>query len=213
MQDKRSSTPKPDALAPIENEGGQIVDLPPITVGGAVPATWQKDATVDDICAACAYLLDMVEPECTEARQSAVTRALLTRDYSRAELLLAMREVPFQNDYGKGLRLDVIERIIRQHREDRAGLQRSLTRAKVVDLLERHPKALQFDDFHICGYVEGNRDAPLYRYAPDIGKPKEPVANLEEGPSQRREDGGTVEAGKLATDYLEEWRQKKDEAS
>ena len=155
----------------------------------------------------------MTEPDCSEPRQNAVMRAVMTRGYTRAELLLAMREVPFQNSYGQGLRLDVIERIIKQHRQDRAALQRKLTREKVVDLLERYPKALSSDDFHICGYVEGAKNRPLQRYAPGVGTPKEAVANLEEKPASRRETGGTQEVGKMATDYLREMQEEKDRAS
>lgn len=44
------------------------------------------------------------------------------RPWSRAELLLAAREVPFRNDYNRGLRLDVMQAVIDEHRAKRDAL-------------------------------------------------------------------------------------------
>jgi len=138
-----------------------------ISPAGDVPDVWQEPATPSDFQEAVPAMLTLVEPDASAARASAVTRYLERQGYTRAELILAVNEVPKRNNYGKGFRLDIVEDVIREHRKDRARLQREVSEEEMHALVERYPEVRR-DDFHCSGYAPG-RDSTVrrYRYVPD----------------------------------------------
>lgn len=128
---------------------------------------WKLPATASDIQAAAAHLIAAVEPEASSERVAVVTRLLAAYGYTRAELLLAMRELPrdpeASHNFGRGLNLADVERIVRGSRQMRARLLRPATMSAITALVEAHPE-LSLQDFRCCGFDE--RGERLYRYAP-----------------------------------------------
>jgi len=171
--------------------------------GNPHPA-WDTDATDEDYREAAAYLVAAIEPEASEGRMQTVMRLLQTRDYSRAELLLAMKKLPFDPDashnYGRGFNPADVERIVEKNRKMRARLQQPLSSDQRDEMIAEHPEEIDPDAFHCCGFNE--YDEPLWRYAPNAGDPKEPNPDLGEslpGRSRTESDtgGDTVDFEKL----------------
>ena len=113
-----------------------------------------------------------LDDDLTDERLKVIGRLVVQRcsprhpdPWTRAELLLAIRQVPFENHYGQGVRLDVIEQVIQRSRDRRALTRRRLTAAEVDDACAHDPDLLR-SDFHTA-----TDDEPkLYVYAP--GGPK-----------------------------------------
>lgn len=122
---------------------------------------------------AVAHLLTLCEPEASEARVQMITLLIASYDYTRAELLLAMREVPrdpeASHNYGRGFNLADVERVIRKSRQIRGRLQRPVTAQERDELLEEHPNALSREDFACC--ESGGPGERRYLYVPDMRKP------------------------------------------
>lgn len=140
--------------------------------------------------------MKMVEPEAPEGRPTTMYNALKTRDYSRAELLLVMKELPFDPDashnYGRGFNPADVQRIVDEHRALRARLGQALTSEQRDELIASFPDEIDPDAFHCCGF--NSFDEPLWRYAPHVeADPKRPTPELDnELPGrgrQRDEDG------------------------
>ena len=162
--------------------------------GNPHPA-WSVEATGQEVEKAAAYLVAAVEPEASDSRMQTVTRLLKTRDYSRAELLLAMKRLPFDPDashnYGRGFNPADVERIVEESRKTRARLQQPLSSEQRDEMIAEHPKEIDPDAFHCCGFNE--YDEPLWRYAPNVdSEPKEPEPDLGESlPGRNREESST----------------------
>jgi hypothetical protein len=142
---------------------------------------WLVPATLGDVSDAAEFLLAVLDPAAAENPNRVVmlTRLLATRDYTAAELDLVKREAPFRNHYGQGLKLDVLQEIVDEHREVRARLARPITARERDALLDRlHAEGVTPEHFPCCGFNE--RNEPLYRYRaePLTGPP--PVALLDE---------------------------------
>lgn len=136
-----------------------------------MPEAWEQPATSDEYEQAVATLVAAVEPDAKDypKRVQVLKRLMKRRGYSRAELLLVMEELPFRNNYGKGIRLDLVEEIVQEHRTDRKMLQRALTAEEMHALIERHPDDLHRENFRVVTY--NSRNEKLYRYL-DTPKPK-----------------------------------------
>ena len=146
---------------------------------------WLVPATAEDVQAAASHLITACEPEASQGRSTVLAKMLRTRDWTRAEYLLAMREVPFRNDYGKGFRLDVMADVIRESRELRALLTRKVTEAQMMDLCA--DPEVEPEHFACCGFDAHNH--PLYIYAPESGPHKHaPKAEPEEDDEPRRDN-------------------------
>lgn len=153
-------------------------------MGGRVPKTWTERATHGDASAAVSFITTQKQPGATEKQIQTWTRLVDRRGYSRAELLLAMHEVPFRNDYGQGFRLDVLDEVIQENRRDRERLGRLVTEQEMYELVERYPSIAKAD-FHLAGFGEGyeRRREKQFRYAPHIEREKrrpEPTPMLDE---------------------------------
>ena len=145
---------------------------------------WSVEAEPEEYEQAAAYLVAAVEPEASDSRMQTVTRLLKTRDYSRAELLLAMKRLPFDPDashnYGRGFNPADVERIVEEHRKTQARLQHPLSSRQRDEIIAEHPKEIDPDDFECAGFDE--YDNPLWLYAPtvDHDSAPEPRPQLEE---------------------------------
>lgn len=146
-----------------------------------MPEAWEQPATPDDYKQAIATLVAAVEPDAKNApkRVQVLKRLMQRRGYSRAELLLVMEELPFRNDYGKGIRLDLVEEIVQQHRKDRKMLQRALTAEEMHALIERHPDDLHRENFQVTAH--NSRNEKLYRYMEELTGPTCTEIGLLEG--------------------------------
>lgn len=131
-------------------------------------AAWGVPATVDDLTVAAEHLITACEPGASEARAMVLAKMLRTRDWTRAELLEAMLEVPFRNSYGEGFRLDVMADVVKESRERRALLRRKVTEAQMLDLCA--DPEVEPEHFACCGFTDANK--PLYIYAPDTAPHK-----------------------------------------
>ncbi|WVM01038.1 hypothetical protein [Salinibacter phage 6_8] len=164
---------------------------------------WTTPATEEDYATAAKHLLAAVEPEASDQRSKMIYRLLRTREYSRAELLLVMKELPFDPDashnYGKGLNPADIERIVEENRQTRRRLTRPMDSETRDEFITEH--GADPDAFHCCGFDK--YDEPLWRYAPnpdtkreDIDpSPKEPRPELpEDTPGASRQESDTGEA-------------------
>lgn len=152
----------------------------------------------------------MVEPEAPEGRPTTMYRALKTRGYSRAELLLAMKQLPFDPDashnYGRGFNPADVERIISEHRKARTRLTQRLTSKQRDQLIAEFPDEIDPDAFHCCGF--NSYDEPLWRYAPDVdSEPQEPNPDLGAslpGKDRKRQDtNGPTDLGSILDEAQE----------
>lgn len=175
------------------------------------------EATEEEYREAATYLVAAVEPEASESRMQTITRLLKTRDYTRAELLLAMKRLPFDpeasHNYGRGFNPADVERIVEEHRKIRARLQQPLSSQQRDEMIAEYPDQIDPDAFHCCGFNE--YDEPLWRYAPDVdSEPQSPTPDLGEGrPGASRQesdtDGGPMQLGEL----MEEAQKKASEST
>jgi hypothetical protein len=142
-----------------------LLPLPSVTDDAA----WSTPAAPGDVAEAAAHFVAACEPAAGPDRIAGVARLLSTRSYTTAELLAAMRDLPFDpeasHNYGRGLNLADVERIVARYRQRRARLRQSITAATRDDLLAECSD-LDPEDFHCCGFDE--RNAELYRYAPNV---------------------------------------------
>lgn len=185
-------------LAPIDSGSTTSSTLPPVAneKGNPHPA-WSTPASDEEVLEATRYLMKMVEPEAPEGRPTTMYNALKTRDYSRAELLLVMKELPFDPDashnYGRGFNPADVQRIVDEHRQLRAKLDQALTSKQRDELIAEFPGEIDPDAFHCCGF--DNYDNPLWRYAPHVDTdPKDPTPELGDGTpgaERQRDDGGS----------------------
>lgn len=109
-------------------------------------------------------------------------RLLSSYDYTRAELLLAMREVPRDPERFGGRQATVqdVERVVSKNRRLRSMLKRAVSTGEVGELCTAFPE-IDPDGFRCCGFDERNN--PVWRYAPGTPKPTmAPVPHVEEAP-------------------------------
>ena len=130
---------------------------------------WRTPAGQGDYAAAASHLMSLCEPDASDQRQQVMTRLLASYDYTRAELLLAMREVPRDpeagHNYGRGFSVADLHRIVADHRQARQQLDRPVT-APTRDELCAQFDELRPQDFPCCSYNKFNE--PLFRYNPDL---------------------------------------------
>lgn len=148
-------------------------------------ALWKVPATAEDVSESLTIFLtlsDMYSREpMTEAQKAVVTRMVASRGYTRAELLLALNELPFDHEASHRYRLPFnpadVERIVEKNRVVRRRLKQSLTRRERDELLagcgDLDPAC-----FQCCGF--DSRNEPLYRYAPGVRGGSEPTPVLDE---------------------------------
>lgn len=168
----------------VASSGGMSATLQPITSGtGRLPAppsvvdgrAWLVAATADDVAEAASFLRSATEmglrPEqrLTDGEFATFVRLLDSYDYTRAELMLAMREVPRDPDRfgGAGVTVRDVERVIRRHRELRARLQQRVTARTRDELLVAFPE-LDPEAWGCVGFDE--RKERLYCYIPATSK-------------------------------------------
>jgi hypothetical protein len=166
---------------------------------------WSVDAEPEEYEQAAAYMVAAVEPSASEGRMQTISRLLKTRDYSRAELLLAMKRLPFDPDashnYGRGFNPADVERIVSEHRTLRAKLGQPLSSDDRDELIAEFPDKIDPDAFHCCGF--NSYDEPQWMYAPGAeAEPKEPNPDLGESlPGASRQesdtDGETATLGEI----------------
>lgn len=121
-------------------------------------AAWRVPATPDDVADAASFLLASCESDTSDARTAAVTRLLAAYAYTRAELVLAMRELPryakASHRFGRGLNIADVAEIIDENRRLRASIAKGgLSEAQVSRLLEITPN-LSADAFGVVGHGE-----------------------------------------------------------
>lgn len=108
----------------------------------------------------------MVDPGADERRAVLYAQMVGQRGYSRAELLHALRNVPFDSEashrFGRGLNLADIERSVEKVRAVRSSLRRLLTPDEVAAAVRASGGTITHEHFGVGGYDE--RDRPLYRY-------------------------------------------------
>jgi len=216
MADQTTETQN-SALTKIGSGSPEQQALPDLwdEAGNPHPA-WSVKAAEEEVEQAAAYLVAAVEPEASDSRMQTVTRLLKTRDYSRAELLLAMKRLPFDPDashnYGRGFNPADVERIVEENRTTRARLQQPLSSEQRDEMIAEHPKEIDPDAFHCCGF--NSYDEPLWRYAPSVeSQPKEPEPGLGEslpGRRQQKSDTGgeAAELGEILDNAQEEVREE-----
>lgn len=129
-------------------------------------AAWTEPATPQDAAVVVSYL-NARYPALLERQQVAAYTTALAGRYSRAELLAAMHEAPFDPQssaaYGKALSLPDVERVVRRYRTLRAWLGRALTAEEVTALMEMDA-SLSWSDFGRAGTHPRWPDQPLFRY-------------------------------------------------
>jgi len=159
--------------------------MPPLTTDEGKPhPAWAVDAEPEDYKNAATFLISAVEPGASEERTAFLARLLSTREYSKAELALVMKELPFDpeasHNYNQGLNPADVERIISEHRTLRARLTQRITSEQRDDLIAEAPGEIDPDDFECAGFDE--HDNPLWLYAPtaDQESAPEPRPQLEE---------------------------------
>jgi hypothetical protein len=130
---------------------------------------WAVPATTDQVVDVVSQLVAILEPGTgrdNPHRTLMMAQLIAQRGYSAAEVELIRREAPFRNHYGALIRLDVVDSVVKEHRELRAKLERPLTDREVgpvIDALHREGSThITPDHFPCCGYNE--RDERLYRY-------------------------------------------------
>lgn len=168
---------------------------------------WAAPATRSDVKAAASHLLTVTETglgpdrRASDAEKVTFIRQLAAYDYSRAELLLAMREVPRDPERfgGRSVTVQDVHRVIRRSRIMRKRLKQSLDAEARDELIAEYPKELSQEDFKCCGF--NKFDEPLYRYAPDVedhaGPPRTEL-DVEDLPgADRQRDEGQHEPKQL----------------
>jgi hypothetical protein len=133
------------------------------------------------------------ERRASDEEKMVFMRLLAAYDYTRAELIYAMREVPRDPERfgGRGVTIQDVERIVRQSRTMRARLDQQIDEEALGELLAEFPDDLGREDFRCSGFNQF--DEPLYRYAPNVekrGGPPRPVPE-EKQPPKRGGDGPT----------------------
>lgn len=118
---------------------------------------------------AVSIVLTCIQPNFGAAQAAMLCRMVADRGYTKAELALAAKELPFDEVMNSKLRFDnpVIpadfERVIKAHREQVAALRTPQTQSGMFKLLQKYPE-LERENFKVCGYQPGEDGAPLYRY-------------------------------------------------
>jgi len=215
LTETQSRTQKPLTSGSVEQ-----LNLPSLWNDDGEPhPAWSTPATEDDVAEAAKYLITAVEPDASDQRAKTIFRLLKTQDYSRAELLLAMKKLPFDpeasHNYGRGFNPADVERIVEENRKTRARLQQPLSSEQRDEMIAEHPEEIAPDAFHCCGF--NAYDEPQWRYAPnpdtkreDINpEPKTPNPDLGEGrPGAARDssetDGDTVDLGSFLNQVQEQ---------
>lgn len=132
-----------------------------------------------------------------DVERAVFARLLASRSYSRAELMLAMREVPFDPDRfgGRGVTVQDVERVVLRHRRLRAKLRQPMTAAEITEVCVAFPRDVSTDGFRCCGFDAHNQ--PLFRYAPEApAATSEPTPVIEDpDPPRRREGVGPAQLG------------------
>ena len=121
------------------------------------------------------------QQRCTPQERAVFARMLAGYGYTRAELMLAMREVPRDPDRFGGRQASVqdVERVVSKNRRLRSMLRRGVTSREMGELCSSFPDEVDPDGFRCCGF--NDRNEPLWRYAPGAPKPAtEPVPVLDE---------------------------------
>mgnify|MGYP006433801329 CR=1 FL=1 len=170
-------------------------------------------ATEEDYVNAAGYLITAIEPEASEKRVTTITRLLKSRDYSRAELLLAMRRLPFDSEashnYGRGFNPADVERIIDEHRTLRTKLQTPLSSEERDEIITEHSDKINPDAFHCCGF--NSYDEPRWMYAPDAEtEPKDPNPDLGESMPGRERDEDNAKGMSSFEGLVSEAQEKAD---
>jgi len=157
---------------------------------------WEVPAEEDDYNAAATFLISAVEPEASEQRVAFLTRLLKTREYSKAEVALVMKRLPFDpeasHNYNRGFNPADVERIVDEHRTLRARLRQRLSSDQRDDLIAAFPDEIDPDGFECAGFNEF--DEPLWYYAPTIkaASAPDPTPDLGEArPGAARQDSDT----------------------
>jgi len=161
---------------------------------------WVVPAEPGETAEVAAFLISAVEPEANANRVATLTRLVAMQDYTRAELLLALRKLPTMNAYGQGFRLDLLHQLVEESRnvrriighpmDGRDGAKpRKLTERQMFDACQTYPEHFRTDDFRVCDYDVQNR--PFYVYAPDAPPQHEPTPELEDRTPPARLDAGT----------------------
>ncbi len=175
---------------------------------------WEEPATARDAAEAASYLIAATEmglPEkqrASDAERQTFVRMLTSYDYTRAELLLAMREVPRDPERfgGRAAGIQDVERVIRKSRTMRARLEQALTAQARDELCAAYPQEISAEAFRCCGFNQFNE--PLYRYTPDVpshaGPPRAELPDERPGAGRSREDepGGTIALSDAITEEL-----------
>jgi hypothetical protein len=192
-----------EILPAISSTTSALPSVPSLTDAEA----WQIPATQEDCQAAATHLLTATEMGLSHERRTsdeekmAFMRLLAAYDYTRAELIYAMREVPRDPERfgGRGVTIQDVERIVRQSRTMRARLDQQIDEEALGELLAEFPDDLDREDFQCSGF--NKFDEPLYRYAPELkkhGGPPRPVLEEKKRPKRRGNetaDGDEIVAG------------------
>jgi hypothetical protein len=119
--------------------------------------------------------LAVIEEDAPHTRERTFVRVLCSGveryGYTRAELILAMQEVPFDREashnYGRGLNPADVHRVIERRRRLHAALTRPVSSERRDEVIMAFPSEVDPDAWHKCGFDDRNR--PLWRYAPHAG--------------------------------------------
>ena len=163
-------------------------------------AAWAVLPEPEEVEECVAYLITAVEPALvSNPQRCAVLTALVSgRGYTRAELLLAMQQLPFANAYGQGFRLDVLDEIVNRSRAIRRivadpadGRPRLFTERQMFDACAAFPEAFRPSDFGVCSFDADDR--PLYVHAKRAGQVHAPQPRLPESAARRLDDDGPID--------------------
>jgi len=167
-----------------------------VSEDGSPHELWDVPAEPEDYDAAATVLISAVEPEASEQRVAFLARLLKTKEYSKAEIALVMKELPFDpeasHNYGRGFNPADIQRIVDEHRTLRARLDQRLSSSQRDDLIAEFPEEVDPDGFECAGFNE--YDEPLWYYAPDVDHEDapEPRPQLGDGtPGAARQESDT----------------------
>lgn len=143
---------------------------------------WAVPAEPDEVEDATAFMLTTLEPEAMKNpnRVGTLTRLMAMQDYTRAELLLAMRKVPMDSrashNYGRGFNPADVHRVIAESRKLRQivgtgeARPRKLTEFQMYKACDEHEE-LNPQDFGTCGFDVDDR--PFYVYCKPGHRPDE----------------------------------------
>lgn len=183
------------------------------TEDGEPNPLWKVPATAEDYSQAATYFVAAVEPSAGAERMQMITRLLKTKEYSRAELLLAMKELPHDpeasHNYGNGFNAADVSRVVEENRRLRRALTHPVSTERKNELIVEHGDEIDDDAFHVCTYDK--YDNPMWRYAPNTdGDPQEPTPETEDtlpGAHRERDDERTNTTQELG-DILDEAQRK-----